>query len=64
MYILNIIRIIEKCQSLKSKILSLKTIINELDFLSRTLSIISKKEKQKIRNNYLPTKNFGEPKHF
>ena len=56
---------------MKSETLSLKIIIKELDFLKKvvidtrnakeTLSIIYKKEKQKIsetiRNNYLSTKN-------
>ena len=40
MYILNIERAIKKCQLMKSETLSLKTVINELDFLKKTVVII------------------------
>ena len=35
MNILNIARAIKKCQSMKSEILSLKTIVSKLDFISK-----------------------------
>ena len=39
MYIQNIAEAIKRCQSMKSETLSLKTIINELDFLKKTVII-------------------------
>ena len=39
MYALNIARAIKKCLSIKSETLSLKTIINELNFLKKAVII-------------------------
>ena len=39
MYVLNIASSIKRCQSMKSETLYLKTIINELDFLWKTVII-------------------------
>ena len=39
MYILNITSAIKRCLSMKSEALSLKTIINQLDFLMKRVAI-------------------------
>ena len=39
MYILNIAKAIKKCQPMKSENVSLKTIINELNFLKKAVII-------------------------
>ena len=39
MYILNFANTMKRCQSMKSETSSLKTIINELDFLRKTVVI-------------------------
>ena len=39
MFVLNISRAIKRCQSKKSETLSMKTNINELDFLNETVII-------------------------
>ena len=39
MYILNIAKPIKRCQSMEPETLSLKTIINELDFVRKTVII-------------------------
>ena len=44
MYILNIASAIKRCQSLKSEALSLKTVINKLSFLKKTVIFSEKKD--------------------
>ena len=39
MYVLDFTKAIKICQSMKSETLSLKTIINELDFLKKSIII-------------------------
>ena len=47
------------CQSLKSDTLSLKTVINVLDFLRKKILQKTKKKKKKVSNkNYSATKKF------
>ena len=48
MYILNIAKAIKKCQSMKSENVSLKTIINELNFLKKAVIIQWNVWKEKI----------------
>ena len=59
MYILNIASAIKIWQSVKSEIISLKTIINELDFLKKTVIVqwnIQKKKNQQLFANKLTEK--------
>ena len=48
MYILNIADTVTKCQSMNSEILSLKTIMNELDLLKRKVIIQWKVWKKRL----------------